>query len=119
VALTQRPSPAWEVADRLKQRLLVVPNPLAAWNSDPFWISVQDSDSRGVLVSLSVPRESADPFIQLAIRFEMTEECPETQAERIVTALKRPHPLAGAVVSAGYRECAEDYGYAWPPTLNE
>lgn len=40
VALAERPSLAWDVADLVAQQLLVVPNPLAAWNSDTFWVSV-------------------------------------------------------------------------------
>ncbi len=92
------------------ERLLVVPNPLAAWDSDPLWVAVWDSEPGQVLVSLMAPRESADPFIQLRIGFSMTEEGPELQAERILAAVRRPHPLDGAVVCAGYRECAEEYG---------
>ncbi|MBB5117865.1 hypothetical protein AF335_10375 [Streptomyces eurocidicus] len=119
MALAERPSPAWDVADLVCQRLLVVPNPLAAWDSDTVWVSVWDSDPGQVLVSLVLPRESADPSVQLRIGFAVTEESPELQAERVVAALRRPHPLNGAVVCGGYRECAEAYGYVWPPSLEE
>ncbi|RSO09127.1 hypothetical protein DMH26_02000 [Streptomyces sp. WAC 05379] len=119
MALAERPSLAWDVADRVAQQLLVLPNPLATWNSDTFRVSVWDSDPGPVLVSLHVPHESADPFIQLKIGFAVTEECPELQAERIVAAVQRPHPLNGAVVCAGYRERAEAFGYVWPSSLEE
>ncbi|MEU7148685.1 hypothetical protein AB0B15_11685 [Streptomyces sp. NPDC045456] len=119
MALAERPSLAWDVADLVAQQLLVVPNPLAEWNSDTFWVSVWDSDPGRVLVSLHVPRESADPFIQLQIGVAVTGESPERQAERIVAAVRRPHPLNGAVVCAGYRECAEAFGYVWPSSLEE
>ncbi|MFE2125029.1 hypothetical protein [Streptomyces amritsarensis] len=119
MALAERPSSAWDVADLVDQQLLIVPNPLAAWNSDTFWVSVWDSDPGQVLVSLMVPRESAEPSIQLRIGFAVTEEGPEIQSERIVAALRRPHPLHSAVVCAGDRECAEAYGYVWPSSLEE
>ncbi len=119
VALAERPSPAWDVADLVGQQLLAVPNPLAAWNSDTFWVSVWDSDPGQVLVSLWVPRVNADPSIQLRIGFAVTEESPEVQSERILGALRRPHPLNGAVVCAGDREGAEAYGYVWPRSLEE
>ncbi|WP_030021708.1 hypothetical protein [Streptomyces monomycini] len=119
MTLAERPSLAWDVADLVAQQLLVVPNPLAAWNSDTFWVSVWDSAPGQVLVSLHVPCESADPFIQLKIGFAVTEESPKLQAERIVAAVRRPHPLYGAVVCAGYRECAEAFGYIWPSSLEE
>ncbi|KOT90013.1 hypothetical protein ADK86_27525 [Streptomyces sp. NRRL F-5755] len=119
MVLAERPSAAWEVADLVRERLLVVPNPLAAWDSDPLWVSVWDSEPGQVLVSLMAPRESADLFIQLRIGFSVTEESPEVQAERILAAVRHPHPLDGAVVCAGYRECAEEYGYLWPSSLDE
>ncbi|MEU1529356.1 hypothetical protein [Streptomyces fagopyri] len=119
MALAERPSLAWDVADLVHQQLLVVPNPLAAWDSDTFWVSVWDSDPGQVLVSLHVPRESADPFIQLKLGFAVTEESSEFQAKRIVAAVRRPHPLNGAVVLGGYRECAEAFGYVWPSSLEE
>lgn len=119
MGLAERPSRAWQVADLVHDRLFVLPNPLAAWDSDPFWVSVWDSDPGRVLVSLHVPRETADPYIQLTAGFEVTAESPEVQAERIVAAVSRPHPLESAVVSGGYRATAEAYGYVWPPSLEE
>ncbi|MBC2873922.1 MULTISPECIES: hypothetical protein [Streptomyces] len=119
MARAERPSRTWDVADLVEKRLLVVPNPLAEWDSDPFWVSVWDSNPEEVLISLSVPRESADPYVQLMVGIAVTEEDPEVQADRIVATLKRPHPLNGAVVCGGYRECAEAYGYVWPSSLEE
>ncbi|WP_031014692.1 hypothetical protein [Streptomyces sp. NRRL F-5727] len=119
MALAERPSRAWEVADSVHDRLFVLPNPLAAWDSDPFWVSVWDSDPGKVLVSLHAPRENAHPSVQLIIGFEVTPESPEVQADRIVAAVRRPHPLENAVVSGGDRACAEAYGYVWPPSLEE
>ncbi|NUP15848.1 MAG: hypothetical protein HOZ81_07080 [Streptomyces sp.] len=103
----------------MAQQLLVVPNPLAAWNSDTFWVSVWESDPGQILVSLHVPRESAEPYIQLKIGFAVTEESPKLQAQGIGAALRRPDPLNGAVVCGGHRECAEAFGYAWPSSLEE
>ncbi|MET9290448.1 hypothetical protein [Streptomyces sp. NPDC003077] len=119
MALAERPSRAWDVADLVHEKLFVLPNPLAAWDSDPFWVSVWDSDPEQVLVSLHVPRESAHPFIQLMKGFGVTAESPEVQADRILAAVHRPHPLENAVVCGGYRECAEAYGYPWPSSLDE
>ncbi|MFE5627370.1 hypothetical protein ACFQ8S_35560 [Streptomyces virginiae] len=119
MGLAERPSAAWEVADLVVQQLLVVPNPLAAWDSDTFWVSVWDSDPRRVLVSLWVPRVNADPSVQLMVGFEVTDQSPKLQSERIVAALRRPHPLNGAVVCAGDRGGAEAYGYVWPASLEE
>ncbi|UNO42365.1 hypothetical protein [Streptomyces sp. MST-110588] len=119
MGLAARPSKAWDVADLVDERLHVLPNPLAAWNSDPFWVSVCDSDPGQVLVSLHVPRVNAQLAVQLRIGFPVTGESPGIQAERILAALRQPHPLAGAVVCGGDRECAEEYGYAWPPSLDE
>ncbi|MFK8843752.1 hypothetical protein [Streptomyces sp. Ac-502] len=92
MALAERPSKAWEVADLISERLFVMPNPLAAWSSVPFWVSVWKEGPGRVLVSVTVPRESADPFIQLQIGFPVTEESPESQAERILAAVRQPHP---------------------------
>ncbi|MEU5896837.1 MULTISPECIES: hypothetical protein [unclassified Streptomyces] len=119
MALAKRPSLAWDVADLVAQRLPAVPNPLDTWDSDTFWVSVWDSDPGQVLVSLHVPGESADPFIQLKVEFAVTEESPKLQAERIVAAVRRPHPLHDAAVRAGYREGVEAFGYIWPSSLEE
>ncbi|MFE6225538.1 MULTISPECIES: hypothetical protein [unclassified Streptomyces] len=119
MALAERPSRAWEIADLVRDRLFVLPNPLAAWDSDPFWVSVWDSDPDRVRVSLNVPRESAAHYVQLIVSTQVTADPPGLQADRIVAALRAPHPLDGAVVCGGYPACAASYGYAWPPSLDE
>ncbi|GAA3486889.1 hypothetical protein [Streptomyces cremeus] len=118
MGLAERPSRAWEVAELVEEQLLVVPNELAEWESDPFWVSVWDSDPGRVLVSLHVPRVNVIESIQVRIGFAVTGESAEIQAERIVASLRRPHPLDGAEVCGGYRECAEEYGYVWPSALD-
>ncbi|MEU7146134.1 hypothetical protein ABZ942_42310 [Nocardia sp. NPDC046473] len=100
-----------KIARLVQENLLVVPNPLVQWNHELFWASVWESDPQRVRVSLMVPRDNADPFVQVLIAFEVTEEQPEVQAARIVASLQAPHPLKNAEVCAGDTAYAEQLGY--------